>query len=191
MASTPDLSERSAGVDRSRGRPTALCAIPLWNRAIRQTACMQGHLITPGGESHPITAATLRELIDSSSRFWLDLTDLDPDTAETLLRQTFGFHPLAIEDAEHFGQRPKLDSYDGYLLMVVYGATDAGALVEVHCFYTENYLVTVHHDVCPDLIHLGQRLQQVAAPHPDHVMLLYRVIDALVDGYFPVLARLR
>ncbi len=151
---------------------------------------MQGHLITPGGESHEITVATLRELIDSSSRFWLDLTDLDPETAETLLRQTFGFHPLAIEDAEHFGQRPKLDSYDGYLLLVVYGATAAGALVEVHCFYTGSYLVTVHHDSCPDLIHLGERLRRVTAPHPDHVMLLYRVIDALVDGYFPILARL-
>ena len=74
--------------------------------------------------------------------------------------------------------------------MVVYGATNSGQLVEVHCFYTENYLVTVHRDQCPDLADLAERLRRHAGPRPDHVMLLYEVVDTLVDGYFPVLARL-
>lgn len=151
---------------------------------------MDGHLISVDGKSHEITAPALRELIDSSTRFWLDLDGMDQHTAETLLSETFGFHPLAVEDAEHFGQRPKLDSYDGYALMVVYGATSSGALVEVHCFYTEHYLVTVHHDPCPIFRELADRLRRQAGPRPDHVMLLYRVIDTLVDGYFPVLASL-
>ncbi len=152
--------------------------------------CMKGHLITIDGESRQVTAAALTELIDSSKRFWLDLVGLDEAAAETLLRDTFGFHPLAVEDAEHFGQRPKLDTYEGFALIVVYGATAAGTLVEVHCFYTENYLVTVHHEPCPDLTSLGERVRQHAGPQLDHVMLLYRVIDTLVDGYFPVLSRL-
>jgi magnesium transporter len=148
---------------------------------------MQGHLITVDGANHDITEPVLRDLIASSARFWLDLAGLDRDTAQRLLRDTFGFHPLAVEDAEHFGQRPKLDDYEGFALMVVYGAT-AGALVEVHCFYTENYLVTVHHDDSPDLTSLAERLHQRIGPAPDHVMLLYQVVDTLVDGYFPVLA---
>jgi magnesium transporter len=151
---------------------------------------MQGHLITVDGASHEITEGVLRELIDSSARFWLDLAGLDHGTAQTLLRDTFGFHPLAVEDAEHFGQRPKLDDYEGFALIVVYGATTAGSLVEVHCFYTESYLVTVHYDDCPDLTNLSERLRQRVGPAPDHVMLLYRVVDTLVDGYFPVLANL-
>jgi magnesium transporter len=151
---------------------------------------MQGHLITVDGKSHDVTVETLKQLIDSSARFWLDLGGLDEDTARTVLRDTFGFHPLAVEDAEHFGQRPKLDAYEGFALIVIYGADPNGALVEVHCFYTENYLVTVHHDPCEDLIILAQRMQAQAGARPDHVMLLYRVIDMLVDGYFPVLARL-
>jgi len=155
-----------------------------------QNAWMQGHLITVEGKSLEITEAVLRQLIDSSTRFWLDLAGLDEDTAQTLLRDTFGFHPLAVEDAEHFGQRPKLDSYDDFALMVVYGATASGSLVEVHCFYTENYLVTVHHDECPNLADLADRLQRRAGQRPDHVMLLYRVVDTLVDGYFPVLEKL-
>jgi magnesium transporter len=149
---------------------------------------MEGHLITVDGEVHEMTVAKLTALKDSSTRFWLDLAGLDHDTAETVLQDTFGFHPLAVEDAEHFGQRPKLDSYDGYVLMVVYGASDAGALVEVHCFYTASYLVTVHHDPSPDLASLVERIRQRAGPRADHVMLLYRVVDTLVDGFFPVLA---
>jgi magnesium transporter len=151
---------------------------------------MQGHLITVDGKSHEITEAVLRDLIDSSARFWLDLAGLDQDTAQTLLRDTFGFHPLAVEDAEHFGQRPKLDSYEDFALMVVFGATATGSLVEVHCFYNENYLVTIHRDDCPELTNLGERLRHRASPTSDHVMLLYRVVDTLVDGYFPVLANL-
>ena len=151
---------------------------------------MEGHLITVDGESHDVTAETVKGLIDSSTRFWLDLAGMSQATADSMLRDTFGFHPLAVEDAEHFGQRPKLDAYDGYALMVVYGATAGGALVEVHCFYTETYLVTVHHQPCPELSHLAERLRQHAGPHADHVMLLYRVVDLLVDGYFPLLSKL-
>jgi magnesium transporter len=73
---------------------------------------------------------------------------------------------------------------------VVYGAARSGQLVEVHCFYTENYLVTVHRDACPELTGLARRLEQRPDLRTDHVMLLYRVVDALIDGYFPVLADL-
>ncbi len=151
---------------------------------------MEGHLITVEGAEPEVTAGNVKQLIEASTRFWLDLSGMDQESSETLLRDTFGFHPLAVEDAEHFGQRPKLDSYDGFALLVVYGVTDSGQLVEVHCFYTENYLVTVHHDPCPSMSDLAERLRRHAGPRPDHVMLLYEVVDTLVDGYFPVLARL-
>ena len=151
---------------------------------------MEGHLVTVDGETPEISTENLKGLIDSSTRFWLDLAGLEEEAGKTILRDVFGFHPLAVEDAEHFGQRPKIDSYEGFALIVAYGATANGALVEVHCFYTEDYLVTVHHDPCPELVKLGERLAKKAGPRPDHVMLLYRVMDMLVDGYFPVLAHL-
>ena len=151
---------------------------------------MQGHLISVDGNEHDVTPESIRSLLGSSTRFWLDLAELDEDSARQILLDTFGFHPLAVEDAEHFHQRPKLDTYDDFSLFVVYGVNSSRELVEVHCFYTETYLVTVHHDPCPDLTALAGRLRGGALPHPDHVMLLYRVVDCLVDGYFPVLARL-
>ena|GEM_PF-121092 len=151
---------------------------------------MDGHLITVDGDTRDVTPETITSLLGSSSRFWLDLACLDPSEAETLLRDTFGFHPLAVEDAEHFGQRPKLDAYEGYVLLVFYGATASGSLVEVHCFYTGTYLVTVHREPSPELTELRERWRHHVGARPDHVMLLYRVIDTLVDGYFPVLASL-
>ncbi len=148
---------------------------------------MDSFLITVDGTGHEVSAGAVRQLLDASARFWLDLAGLDKSTADALLLDTFGFHPLAVEDAVSFGQRPKVDPYDDFTLIVVYGATGSGHLVEVHCFYTENYLVTVHHDACPELTGLAKRLEQRPDQRPDHVMLLYRVVDALIDGYFPVL----
>ena len=153
-------------------------------------AAMNSFLITLDGSEHEVSTGTVRRLLDTSARFWLDLAGRDNSTVDGLLRDTFGFHQLAVQEAEHFGQRPKIDDYDDYTLMVVYGATGGSRLVEVHCFYTENYLVTVHHDACPELTALATALQQRAEPRPDQVMLLYRVVDTLIDGYFPVLADL-
>jgi magnesium transporter len=155
-------------------------------RAETMTA-MDSFLITVDGSEHEVSPAAVRTLLDSSARFWLDLADVDKGTADALLRDTFRFHPLAVHDAEQFGQRPKVDPYDDFTLMVVYGMT-TGHLVEVHCFYTENYLVTVHRDAIPELAILARRLQQRA--EADHVMLIYRVVDTLIDGYFPALGDL-
>jgi Mg2+ and Co2+ transporter CorA len=88
--------------------------------------------------------------------FWLDLTAPTRDDIEKL-RELFGFHPLAVEDALHFGQRPKLDHYQDYIFLVSYGARDqapgeAGLLQEVQMFMpcwpvlsstTDLYLSTV------------------------------------------------
>ena len=152
-------------------------------------AAMDSFLITVDGSQHEVSPRAVRQLLDTSARFWLDLTHPDKGTADALLRDTFGFHPLAVKDAEHFGQRPKIDPYDDVTLMVVYGATRS-RLIEVHCFYNENYLVTVHRDVCPELNALAERVRQRVGPRPDHVMLLFSVIETLIDGYFPVLADL-
>jgi magnesium transporter len=109
-----------------------------------------------------------------------------------VLRDVFGFHPLAVEDAIEFGQRPKIDEYGDYALLVMYSAAGPSpdALVEVHCFYSEKYLVTVHRAPCADLDKYAERL--VRTPHADRplIMVLYGVLDAMVDSFFPVLADL-
>jgi magnesium transporter len=101
----------------------------------------------------------------------------------------FEFHPLAVEDSEQFDQRAKLDEYDDFVFIVVYGATpDEDRLVEVHCFYSERFLITVHRDDCPAFAEIRRRYQQRDKGIDRPSLLLYRVIDGLVDSFFPVLA---
>ncbi|HVA73485.1 MAG TPA: magnesium transporter CorA family protein, partial [Acidimicrobiales bacterium] len=150
---------------------------------------MEGHLITVDGKAEHLDVANINRLMESGTHFWADIEGVD-DEVVALLSDTFHFHPLAVEDAEHFGQRPKIDMYEDFALLVVYGATAEARLAEVHCFYTESFLVTVHHQPCPDFSGLAERLARRSGTAADHVMLLYRVVDTLVDGYFPVLSNL-
>jgi magnesium transporter len=137
-----------------------------------------------------VTAETVAERIRSGGQFWLDIEDPD-DTAVALLRDTFGFHRLAVEDSEQFGQRPKIDDYDDFALLVVYGwSPDEDGLVEVHCFYGEDYLVTVHRDASPTLDDLYKRLGRDPGNLPPGPLLLHKVIDHLVDDLFPAVEQL-
>jgi len=152
---------------------------------------MEGHLVTLDGKQLEPTTAEIERLLASSTPFWLDLLSTPPDSAEQqVLKDTFHFHPLALEDAEHFGQRPKFDTYDDFGLLVFYGPGFTNHLVEVHCFCSENFLVTVHQQPCPPFAEVLHRMRADGGPPITQLMVLYRVLDMLIDGYFPVLALL-
>jgi len=130
----------------------------------------------------------VEELLASGEFFWLDLQRPNDDDFE-ILRDTFGFHPLAVEDSEYFDQRAKVDEYDDFVFIVVYGAVkDEDRLVEVHCFYSERCLVTVHRDDAPAFDEVRERYDKRKGPVDRPSLLLYKLIDALVDSFFPILA---
>jgi len=139
------------------------------------------------GELH-LSRENVERLLTSGGFFWLDVhgpTDADFG----VLRDVFRFHPLALEDSQHFGQRPKIDDYDDFVFLVVYGAVpDEDRLVEVHCFYSERFLVTVHRDDAPAFTELRRRYEKRGSPIEAPARLLYRIIHALVDSFFPILA---
>ena len=141
-----------------------------------------------GSEQVHFSRETVEARLASGSFFWLDLDQ--PSAADfEILRDVFKFHPLAVEDSEHFDQRAKIDDYDDFIFVVVYGATpDQDRLVEVHCFYSERFLLTIHRDDCPAFAEIRRRYQRrdAAIDHPS--LLLYRVVDGLVDSFFPILA---
>jgi magnesium transporter len=131
---------------------------------------------------------TAEHLLADGEFFWLDLHEPGPEDFQILL-DVFKFHPLAVEDSEHFGQRAKIDDYDDYAFIVVYGAApDEDRLVEVHCFYSERFLVTVHRDDCPAFAEIRARYAKRDRPIDTPSLLLYRIIDGLVDSFFPILA---
>jgi magnesium transporter len=131
---------------------------------------------------------TVERLLADDGFFWLDL-DRPSEADFQILRDVFKFHPLAIEDSEQFDQRAKLDEYDDFVFVVVYGAApDDDRLVEVHCFYSERFLITVHRDDCPAFAEIRRRYQRREKGIQQPSLLLYRVIDGLVDSFFPMLA---
>jgi magnesium transporter len=145
-----------------------------------------------------IDEAVIKDHLARDQFFWLDLTA--PSRADVeKLRELFGFHPLALEDALEFGQRPKLDSYGDYMFLVFYGARDLddgldagsgedGFLREVQMFISGKYLVSLHQDRLPVLDEQRSKLDGVVL-HSEQ-FLLYRVFDALTDSFFPLLARM-
>jgi magnesium transporter len=151
------------------------------------------HLIDQAGTVEPeVDSAGIQKRLDAGTFFWLDL-EKPADDDFALLRDLFKLHPLAIEDASHFGQRPKIDDYEDFTAFVVFGAqspTNDKTVprvdpVEVHCFYSEHYLITVHQGGCSPFEDLRERHAKKLAKVEQGPGLLYLVVDTLVDSFFP------
>jgi magnesium transporter len=147
------------------------------------------HLVDRGGATDvELDRAAIEQLEARPDFYWLDVREPTPAQVATL-GEVFGFHPLAVEDATHFGQRPKLEAYDDFVFLVVYGAApDEDSLVEVHCFYSERFLITVRRDPCPAFQEIRERHAMRPEPFGEPIRTLYRVVDALVDSFFPLLS---
>jgi magnesium transporter len=122
---------------------------------------------------------------------WLDL--VHPSAAELAqVQERFHLHPLAIEDAEHGHQRPKIEEYEGFFFLVFYSIAlgeDGRTLKtsELRMFVGESYLVTIHDGPVAALDEAEHRWTRNAQQVEWGVgVLLYSLLDSLVDGYFPI-----
>ncbi len=120
---------------------------------------------------------------------WLDIEDpTDEDAA--LLREEFGFHELALEDAMRGLQRPKLDEYEDYYFMVLYSAECTQLAIrthEIHAFWGKSYFVTLHDDPVPEIDQAIKRWESGKENKEYGVAFeTYALLDAVIDGYFPV-----
>jgi magnesium transporter len=179
--SDPQRSAAAAGNTPKDGTEDAVLA----EKRMAPNTCTVIH--DRGSEEMHFSRENVDTLLAGDSFFWVDVDQ--PDAADyAILRDVFKFHPLAVEDSEKFDQRAKIDDYDDYVFIVVYGAVpDDDRLVEVHCFYSEKFLVTVHRDEAPAFTEVRQRYVK-RKKIEDPGKLLYRIIDGLVDSFFPVLA---
>jgi len=151
---------------------------------------VNGTVTKADGTATAAAADDVRGLCQSTEFFWLDLNGLDAEGVDLLLHG-YGYHPLAVEDAQHFGQRPKLEDYDDFTYLVVHGAqTDHPAVTaEVHLFYSPGRLVTVHNGQDAQIDEARSRFSRHRAGEmsPPEVSALYVVVDTLIDSFFPVL----
>jgi magnesium transporter len=154
------------------------------------------HLVDSNGTVEPnIDPEGISRRIDDGVFFWLDL-ESPTDQELELLHRELDVHPLALEDARKFGQRPKIDEYEGFTALVVFGCEDdleseAGLRpVEVHCFYSPHWLVTVHRGQAEVFQELREKHAQRLRKLDEGLGILYFVLDALVDSFFPQLSEL-
>jgi magnesium transporter len=122
---------------------------------------------------------------------WIGFHEPSELDLRTLQRQ-FGLHELAIEDALHAHQVPKLEIYGESLFIVLRTAALQGGRVafgETHIFVGEDYIITVRHGASQSYLPVRQRLE--ASPRllqhgVDYV--LHALLDYVVDQYMPVVA---
>ena len=132
----------------------------------------------------------IRAHLASDHFFWLDLTAPNRDDLEQL-RRIFEFHPLALQDTEEFGQRPKLDDYDDYVFLVYYGAyRDHPADAEPVARGPHVHLRPVPRHRAPHPLPLLERQREQLTGRVLHSeqFLIYRVLDTLTDSFFPLLS---
>ncbi len=131
-------------------------------------------------------------IADPDNIVWLDA--LDPTQADMdFLSEEFGFHPLAIEDYFTPHPRPKIDEFPGYYFIVThvlsYSTRDEQIKAEeLNIFVGRNYIVTAHEVELPLLNQVAETWQKDPRLATNGAgMLLYDIMDCLVDSYFPIL----
>jgi magnesium transporter len=159
---------------------------------------VDGKLVLLDGSAASADPATAEKALTDGKLLWLDLTDLGDD-GTAMLRDVFKVHPVALEDVIEFDQRPKIEDFGNLVYMIFYGVAGTGktvtdaTLTEVHCFYAENFLITVRRDTCPALDEMRDRLGQPGGQlptgtRPTRLILLHNIIDSLIDSFFPALS---
>jgi magnesium transporter len=127
---------------------------------------------------------------------WLGL--FEPDEAELAqVRYLFGLHELAVEDAQNFHVRPKIETYDKDVQLVILRTArydDAAEEVEfgeISVFLSPTFVIAVRQGIASELrearLRLEQRPELLAAGSSS---ALWAIMDQVVDGYAPVVAGL-
>ena len=122
---------------------------------------------------------------------WIALRDAT-DTELAKIQEEFSLHELAIEDARHGHQRPKVEEYDDMVFAVIqtveFTATDELHVGEVNVFAGPNYVISIRNRCQQGL--LGVRARAEREPQLLKLgagFVFYALMDAVVDRYFPVI----
>lgn len=136
-------------------------------------------------------------LQDTNNIVWVDFEASSPQEDEPILRKTFGFHPLAIDDALQESHVPKIDDWGQYLYIVLHAVVfDAKKeqeldTLELDIFVGKNYIVTHHDQPIEAVEHIWKavhRDERHLKQGSDH--LLYRILDDVAGSFMPVIEAL-
>ena len=131
----------------------------------------------------------LHEVMRSDDGFvWIGLVEPTPDEFHEI-SEAFGLHPLAVEDAVHAHQRPKIEVYGDTVFVVLKAAkyVDSEEVIElsqIMVFLGEGFVVTVRHGEHGELHELRTRLedrQDLLSCGPGAIV--HAIADKVVDDY--------
>ncbi|WP_460200377.1 magnesium/cobalt transporter CorA [Scytonema sp. NUACC21] len=135
--------------------------------------------------------------LDTESVSWVEVQGLGDETILRNLGKVFDLHPLVLEDIVNVAERPKVEEYEAQLViicrMVVPKETGTGFYSEqVSLVVGENYLLTVQEEPDHDCLN-GVRMRiannkGIIRKHKADY-LAYSLLDAIIDGFFPILER--
>jgi magnesium transporter len=151
------------------------------------------------GRRHGAGAVSLEEAVarcENGGFVWLGLFEPGPEELAEV-RDTFGLHELAVEDAQTLHLRPKVESYDRDVQLVILRTArydDAREEVdfgEISVYLAPTFIIAVRQGVASELGEARARLEQrpelLAA---GSASVLWAILDEVVDGYGPVVAGL-
>jgi magnesium transporter len=121
---------------------------------------------------------------------WVALADPEPAELEAMQKE-FGLHELAVEDARHGHQRPKIEEYGQSLFVVLQMIEPSDGdfnIGEVGIFVGKNYVLSVRSRAKRGFTDVRNRCEEepeLLQHGPGYV--LYALMDAVVDRYFPIL----
>jgi magnesium transporter len=122
---------------------------------------------------------------------WIDLAH-DNTALLGALAKHLGLHPLVVEDIHEQNQRAKVELTDEVLHLVMFALDYDGQLEpsEIDFVLGKRFLLTAHDPGWDPhgILHFRAGLEPYLAGGPDYV--LWALVDALVDGYFPVFDRI-
>jgi magnesium transporter len=133
--------------------------------------------------------------LDTQSVSWVDVQGLGSETVLRRLGTVFGLHPLVLEDVVNVPQRPKVEEFDEQLLlisrMIMLRKSGTGFMSEQVSFILgRHYLLTVQEEPAADSFGpVRERIRSnkgcIRRESADYLM--YALLDAIIDGFFPVL----
>jgi magnesium transporter len=185
LGARPRPGQTFRGRDPQTVATSALCEVSPAGCQARTPLYRDGRLALEG---FPV-ADISDHLADESVTVWLDLRDPDGDDLG-VVSEEFGLHPLAVEDALHHSQRPKLDRYPSHLFLTAYATqldASTGELMtsELAAFITSQALITVRKDDGLDIGAVIDRWDSSSDLAGFGVgYLLYGLLDYVVDTQF-------
>lgn len=147
-----------------------------------------------GSRIGTIDVADISDYLKKQDTFvWVALHNPSEEELRTM-QEEFDLHELAVEDALHGHQRPKIEEYGDMVFAVLHTVEPKGSELDygdISIFVGPNFVLSVRNRSAQNLLGVRQRCE--SEPHmleQGSGFVFYAIIDAVVDRYFPVVDQL-